>query len=227
MSVFYIKIIAMALMVVDHVGAIFFPDILIFRIIGRLSFPLFAWLIANGAFHTKDIVLYIKRLFIFAFISQIPYWLAFSSLGIDRNLNIFFTLALGALSLYLLQKFNKKYVQVGSILILSFLASLLMVDYGSAGVLSIVMFYLFFHNKRKMFLSQLLIFSCFYTLPLIETFGLSDAYANNAVGLVQPLAVLSTFIIWKYNGEEGIKAKYLFYLFYPLHLLILFLITLI
>lgn len=78
-----------------------------------------------------------------------------------------------------------------------------------------------------MFLSQLLIFSCFYTLPLIETFGLSDAYANNAVGLVQPLAVLSTFIIWKYNGEEGIKAKYLFYLFYPLHLLILFLITLI
>ena len=89
MTVFHLKIIAILTMTIDHVGFFFFPDIEVLRIIGRLSFPLFAWLIANGAYHTKNMHAYLVRLFIFALISQVPFSLAFRLISpLDTGLNI-------------------------------------------------------------------------------------------------------------------------------------------
>ena len=90
MNSFQLKIIACILMAIDHVGAIMFPDIDLYRIIGRLSFPIFAFLLTEGYVHTRNLKKYFIRLFIFAIIPQIPYSLAF---GIDI-LNIFIELGI-------------------------------------------------------------------------------------------------------------------------------------
>src|SRR3989344_960795 len=96
MTAFHIKLIAIITMVIDHVGLYFFPDLLILRIIGRLSFPLFAWLIANGVHYSHNAKAYLTRIFLFALLSQLPYLLV--NRQIDprfAGLNIFFTLFLG------------------------------------------------------------------------------------------------------------------------------------
>ncbi|MFB2968893.1 TraX family protein [Aerosakkonema sp. BLCC-F183] len=77
MTAFQIKVLAALLMLVDHIGAIFFPKIFVLRIVGRLSFPLFAWLIGQGEKHTKNFKLYLVRLIILGLISQPVSYLLF------------------------------------------------------------------------------------------------------------------------------------------------------
>ncbi|SNX54090.1 TraX family protein [Thermoanaerobacterium sp. RBIITD] len=87
-----LKLIALLTMVIDHVGAVLYPNIIVLRMIGRISFPIFAYLLALGYKSTHDAKKYLKRLLLFGLLSEIPYILAFNS----DNLNIFFTLALGS-----------------------------------------------------------------------------------------------------------------------------------
>jgi hypothetical protein len=82
--------------VIDHIGLVFFPDVALYRLIGRLSFPLFAWTIANGAYHTHNPQDYFMRLCLFAALSQVPYIYMVRTVAPDFwGLNIFFTLAVG------------------------------------------------------------------------------------------------------------------------------------
>src|SRR6266702_2418964 len=100
MNTFTIKVIAVGLMVIDHVGVFFFPDISLLRIIGRGAFPLFAWLIANGVYHTSNINNYLNRLLFFAVISQVPYLLANRQIDFFfTQYNVLFTLFLGLLTI--------------------------------------------------------------------------------------------------------------------------------
>ena len=103
MSSFKLKMIAITTMLIDHIGVILFPNILWLRLIGRLAFPLFAFFITEGFRKTSNLKKYLQRLFILALISQLPYWTA---LGMDAGLNIFFTLTLGLLALYLRDKYS-------------------------------------------------------------------------------------------------------------------------
>lgn len=80
-----IKLIALITMLVDHIGAIFFPDIIILRIIGRISMPLFAFCIARGYYYSKQkgtLIKYTKNLLLFAVISEVPYLFSFEGLNI-------------------------------------------------------------------------------------------------------------------------------------------------
>src|SRR5882724_7582394 len=96
MTAFTIKIIAIITMIIDHIGLFFFPTVPELRLIGRLSFPLFAWLIANGAYHTHNIRLYLKRLVICAIVSQVPFIMVNKHLDSDIwLLNVVFTLSIG------------------------------------------------------------------------------------------------------------------------------------
>ncbi|MGG4550707.1 TraX family protein, partial [Paenibacillus humicus] len=88
-----IKIIAMLTMLIDHVGVVFFPNQIIFTIIGRLAFPLFCYGIANGFITTGNFNNYLLRLSMLAVISQIPYYFLFK----NHYLNVCFTLAFGLL----------------------------------------------------------------------------------------------------------------------------------
>lgn len=211
MTVFQIKIIAIAAMIIDHIGFFFFPENIWMRMIGRISFPLFAWLIANGVYHTKNIRKYGERLFLFAVISQIPFLLAHRS--VDPSfwmLNILFTLFLGLIGIVFLKNNN-----IFVVLILAVLAAALNVDYGAFGFLLIIFFYHFFYNWKLLFIAQTALFITAYLLSL-----------GSLVDQVQPFGLVSLLLIAFYNQKLGISAQYLFYIVYPLqYLIIYFLIT--
>jgi len=223
MNSFEIKIIAIITMLIDHIGLFFFPHILILRVIGRLSFPLFAWLIANGAVHTKNIIAYAIRLFLFALISQIPF--AYVNQQITppfEGLNVIFTLFLGLAVIIVIQKTPRKYFWLLAAIIASAIADVLYVDYGAVGVLSIISFYLFYNKFDKMVVSQiLLLFILPYLMFLLEIFyhlHLSFYYMDS---YYEFFGIFSLFFIARYNKKQGYKLKYLFYCFYPLQYVVI------
>lgn len=221
MTTFVLKLIGILTMLIDHIGYVFIPNNLpiywIFRGIGRLAFPIFAFLIVEGFFHTKDVKKYMTRLGVFALISEIPFDLAFSKTPFDFNKqNIFFTLFLGLLLIYymstVMEKYKKRIVVCNVIngiltLIFCIVALLLRVDYNLVGILLITAFYLFRGNKL---LTGIALF--------IVTGYLLDLFHG--------IATLSMLFIGFYNGNKGRDAKYLFYAFYPGHLIVLYLISL-
>ena len=100
-----LKILAIVTMVMDHVGNILYPDLLFLQMIGRLSFPLFAYLIVLSVESTKKPLKYMVTLLVFAVVSQVPYFLAFGIEPFER-LNILFSLLLSALAIYFYEKRN-------------------------------------------------------------------------------------------------------------------------
>jgi len=221
MNAFAIKMIAIVTMIIDHVGVFLFPQVLIFRTIGRLSFPLFAWLIANGAKHTKDINLYLKRLFIFSLISQAPYFFALKAAGVaSPGGNVLVTLFLGLLAIKVINEDRHNAVKVAVFVLCALAAQLIKSDYGVVGVLSIVSFYLFFDDLKRLVLTQCAIYIwVWYSLIALGQVDL------NIITLMQPISVLSLIFVVFYNKKPGPKAKYLFYVFYPLQFLVFYLLA--
>jgi hypothetical protein len=200
-----LKILAFGFMLVDHIGYFLFPDLMLLRIIGRLSFPLFAWLLVEGFEHSRDWRLYGLRLFLLALVSQPIYYLA-SGL---TNLNILFSLTLGLLLLRLTQ--INTYCQI---LVYSIVALLLPFsdrfpfEYGSYGLMLILLMAL----KAPFGVNVL----AWLVLHIIITQIAWD---------IQFFAFFALFLLWFYNGDRGRKIpKYLFYSFYPVHLLIFYFI---
>jgi len=205
--------IAYITMVIDHVGWIFFPHVAIFRIIGRLSFPLFAFLLAEGSLKTKDDIKYRNRLLTFAAISQIPY--SYASYLAHANifeLNIFFTLAAGLFLIMFLQK--KQYERTFiAFLLLSAISLVIPFDYDMYGLLIIVSSY-FFITKRTIGVIGLV-------ASTVGFYALSELF-NMHIGTIQLFALAAIPLIALYNGEKGIPMPRLAtYFFYPLHLIVL------
>ncbi|MGH7204320.1 MAG: TraX family protein [Candidatus Levyibacteriota bacterium] len=206
MSAFQIKVLAIVTMILDHMGLFFFPHFVILRLIGRISFPLFAWLIANGARHTHNGNLYLLRLTLFAIIAQIPFIMANQLLDPSFfELNVLFTLSFGLIAILFIQRTQNRYLWLLISVLACISAYLLKSDYGASGVLEIIAFYLFFNNFRSMLLAQGVIF--------LGDYVLSPHYATN---LSELLGLFSLIFIYCYNSKPGVKVQYLFYLFYPL-----------
>lgn len=221
-----LKIIAMVIMVIDHVGlALWYrlpnlgyamPDVMNYevwntvyncmRTIGRTAFPIFCFLLVEGFFHTSSRLRYALRLFLFALLSQFPYHYAF--LGLSTRWNVFFSLLIGLLTIWGMEetglRLTNRFVAWGVKIILLFagggIALLLNTDYDWNGVLLIVIFYLLY-NKR------LLSLIAGYLSFIWEVFCLP-----------------AFFLIWFYNGKRGLRLKYAFYFIYPLHLALLYVI---
>jgi len=206
-----LKIVAVVLMTIDHVGLLFFPEDPTWRMIGRLSFPLFALLIAEGYRRTSNAPSYARRLFLFALISQIPYALVIYASGVQKvTLNIFFTLFAGLVALVALRRLPTFY-SLPFILCILFLVELLHFDYGMYGVLTILASYVFL-NERKLGSVLLFILPFAYTL----------AQAWLGVFSIQFLAIFSIPIVLAYNGNRGkTLPRYFFYAFYPAHIVVL------
>jgi TraX protein len=227
MTTFQIKLIAGLTMIIDHVGLFFFPNIYLLRIIGRISFPLFAWLIANGAYHTKNINLYLKRILILALITQPIFLLLKGQVDIAWGLNPVFGLFLGLLAIKLIKKTKDKAIWLVITFICSFLAFVLRVDYGAYGVISIVLFYLFFNNFKYLLISQITIFAIrtvFWWILLSPDNFTQIVYTTK---LIQPFGLLSLIFIGLYNKNKGKSLKYFFYIFYPVQYLLIYLANLI
>mgnify|MGYP000844619860 FL=1 len=218
-----LKLIAMLTMLIDHGTELLIPGgttlWFIGRSIGRLAFPIFCFLLVEGLLHTKNVKKYLIRLGIFALISEIPFDLAFvrgkSFIENLRYQNVFFTLFIGLLVIFLIQMVQNKYshnneMAVILIVIIVFigclLADFLKTDYSSMGILMIVSFYLLRNNKLLLFLAIFLL--------------------NHTIFSIQGFGTISLLFIWLYNGERGPKInKYIFYAFYPVHILVLYWIS--
>lgn len=216
----WLKIIAVVSMLIDHIAYLILPHFDLFgepvsflgkeftlikicRLIGRLAFPIFAFLITEGFVHTNNHKRYGLNLLTFAIVSEIPYDLfCFGRVFSLRSQNVFFTLLLGFIALYILDNIKtdaEKTIYIFGVVILSLL---LKSDYGAKGVILIILLYL---------LKNQLPFASVLSLGLLSG------------GVAAWCAFLP---INMYNGKRGfIKGnvmKYAFYAFYPVHMFILF-----
>jgi len=219
-----IKMIALSSMAFDHLGVFLFPGDIFFRIVGRLSFPLFAWAIANGAHFSKNINKYLMRILGLAFISQIPYLLLFKTYGVDKpGLNILFTLALGLFGIILIKKSDKLLIRIMIILLSALFAILMHVDYGAFGVLAIIVFYLFYDKPLKSSIFYTLLIVFFYLLPIVVNKYFGSIFKISEVNILEIYSPISLVFIASYSKKLGYDLKYLFYAFYPLHLFLIYL----
>lgn len=239
MSTGMLKIIACLLMLIDHMGAALFPEAIIMRLIGRLSFPIFAYLIAIGYSKTSSFSKYLCRLWIFAAVSQIPFSLAFSEeisihsfsdflrffVGTPSpHLNIFFTLAVGLIAIRIWDKGESTLVKMIATLALGITAQLFSTDYGIYGVAMILGFYVFRESKIKTVISQIMVFTIFYASQILLVALSYEGVSIRLIWFNQALSLLALIFIFSYNGNKGKNLRYLFYAFYPVHLLVIGLI---
>ena len=232
MSSFALKIIAIISMFCDHFGDAFIGHYSFLNLIGRLAFPIFAFQISEGFIHTKNLRKYFFRLGLFALIAQIPFGLFVNKyLGSSIfSLNVFFTLFLGLLSIYLYDYMRKLVSQNGKLLyldkilgiviafLLGIVAELLNTDYGLWGVIVVFAFYFFKNDKLAMIISYITL--CFIKYGRILILGVFNV-PTLMLGIFTCLPII---LIALYNGKQGLKIKYLLYWFYPLHLLLLYFI---
>jgi hypothetical protein len=218
MTAFKIKLIAILTMAIDHIGLFFFPDQIAFRVVGRLAFPLFAWLIANGAYHTRNIHAYLLRILCLAIVSQIPFMLANRHLDPHfSSLNVLFTLSLGLAAILVIKQTQYKILHVLTVMVCALAANFFSTDYGAMGVLAIIVFYAFFKNIKLLIISSVLLF----TIPYLEAIK-----QLNFRGYIEVIGLFSLFFIALYNQKEGRKMKYLFYFFYPLQYVVIYIVQL-
>ena len=231
MTAFTLKIIALTAMLIDHL-CIVFPDIFPFwfRGVGRLAYPIFVFLLAESFRHTKAREKFLMRLLIFAVISEIPYDLALGNdINFIANTNIFYTLFLGGMAVCLYEKFKERrgwqtMAVIAAILPTAILAEILTVDYGGMGVLFIFAMYVI--EPKILRLTALCGFALSQFLPLVVAYNLGIEIPTEYL-LMIPFAVATVPLIAMYNGERGLKAKWLFYLAYPVHLAVLAVIAMI
>ena len=213
-----LKLIAIITMFIDHTGAVILERMpmehgilvldVIFRLIGRLGFPIFCFLLIEGFMHTRNVWKYAFRLLLFAFISELPFNLAFmGSLFYKNYQNVFFTLFLGLCALITIKFIEEKFSQkawlkylliIPATIVFMVIANLLKTDYSEMGVLTIVVMYLLRKNK-----------------VLEMTAG---CIILNIMSLTEITAFFTIIPVSKYNGERGLN-------FYPVHLLILYFIA--
>lgn len=227
---FQLKVIACIIMVIDHTGILFFPNAIIFRIIGRLAFPLFAFFISEGFFHTRSVSRYLKRLGFCAVLFQIPDWFSriysviynVPGFGVRYKFNIFSTLFFGLLAIVLYDWIKSKSLTISwlAVAAVAAIAEITGADYGAYGVLYIVIFYLSRGNIRNMVLGGMALHGAYVLCDI--TYRLITSGTMVFTNFIQLYSLLSIPLIALYNNERGIKAKYIFYIFYPAHLIILY-----
>lgn len=227
-----LHIMAMLFMLCDHLWGTIIPGSDWLTCIGRISFPIFAFMIVEGYFYTKNLKKYVVRIFIFAVISEIPFNLALESrvfYPIHQNVLWSFLISLGLICLNEKAKAtNKILVQIlvgcGTIILGYLLGILTMVDFYHAGILTVLVFYFFRQKKWWSYLGQ---FLCLWYIntEVLGGFGYELVLFGETYFLHrQAFAMLALIPIWLYRGKQGYHSKtlqYVYYVFYPLHLLIL------
>ncbi len=201
-----LKLIALITMLIDHVGFIFFPYDLTWRLIGRLAFPIFAFGIAEGYTYTRDWRKYLLRLLILAIISQPIFLLTFKS----SDLNVVFTLAGGLLLIHCYESLKPWFLKYLSIILVLVSAWYFNFEYGALGVLLILVFYIF---RKKPFLF-IIIGSLIFVV-----------YSIMNQHLIYLGSIAALFLIQSIPRKRLKLGRYFFYIFYPGHLLVLYLLS--
>ena len=225
-----LKIIAIICMFCDHIWGTIIPGNNWLTIIGRISFPIFAFLVVEGFYKTKDLKKYIKRMFILALISEIPFNLMFGgNIFFPFHQNVIFSFVISLLFMAWMEKSYKegkfKFITVSFFAtVLGFLfTTILFVDYYGFGLLITFVFYF----AKKIKYTKLVEFIGMLIINCIIMEGKEipiNILGNKMFIKEQAFAILSLIPIWLYNGKLGKKNKFIqygFYLVYPIHMLIL------
>ena len=217
-----LKIIAMVSMLLDHVGLLFFPNVAIFRILGRIAFPIFAYMIAEGCRYTKNRTKYLGMIAAMAIVFQVVYFVAMKSL----YQGILVTFSLAIIVIYSIdgilhaKKIWGRLVAIGALILVAvfvFVLPILLsntdfdIDYGAWGILLPVVVYLMPSHPWKVGTASLILLlrAVYYTVVVPVP--------------LQWWSLLTIPLFALYNGERGrAKMKYVFYIFYPAHLVILY-----
>ncbi len=243
-SGFILKMIAVLTMLIDHMAAVVLAEELFYspakllesgyyrqwlalyelmRIIGRMAFPIYCFLLVEGFLHTRSALKYAQRLFLFALVSEVPFDLAFNRTWWDMSYNnVFFTLLLGLFVMigirWAEERFRPRsaegwkhwrdlFIRSAAVMTVvlagMFIAEdILCTDYGAGGVAAIAALYLLREHRIAAFTAAVL---------LLVLLCSGDEIA----------ALLMLVPVYLYNGTRGRQMKYAFYVFYPVHLLIL------
>jgi len=227
MSSFILKIIACLSMLIDHLGYVIFSTSSYFNCIGRFAFPIFAFQLTEGYAHTKNLKKYFIRLLIFATLSQIPFMLFSSIFSSEITINIIFVLVLGLLFMTIYDRYNK-FLGILSGIIFAILAQKFNFDYGWYGLAIIMIFHIFKTHTILMSISFVIATLAKYIVPIID-FGLINIlYVFSTINLYSLLCIstcMALIFILSYNGKKGRDSKYFLYVFYPVHLIILYLLN--
>lgn len=220
-----LQIFAMVVMVVDHVGVSLLPEVRLLRCIGRLAFPIFAYFIAEGYARTHHFKKYLLRMVIFAVLSEIPFDLMSSGrIWMGFMQNVLWTFCIALLCLRWLDTLRQRHggtlLWAAGVMLVSAVGfaagELLFTDYGGWGVLLVIGFSLCRELPGY--------YRCGGELACMVIFAVI------AIGGIECLALLSLPLLWLYNGKPGCRSKavqYICYAFYPVHLLILGMLSLI
>ena len=227
-----LHIIAMVFMLCDHLWGTVVTGNDWLTCLGRISFPIFAFMIVEGYFNTGNLKKYVKRLFLFALISEIPFNLAMGSrlfYPVHQNVLWSFLMAIGFIHR------NEKAVKSGkwwkrattavvSVILAYLLGIITMVDFYHAGILTVLVFYFFRNRKWYNYIAQ---FVCLWYINMEMLGGYSyqlDILGQTHFVARQGFAMLALIPIWLYRGRQGYHTKafqYFCYWFYPAHLLVL------
>ena len=181
------------------------------RLAGRISFPIFCFFLVEGFFLTGNRRKYFLRLFLFAFLSEIPFNLCMNgTLAFPRHQNVLFTMALGLLLMsacdLMKSKISDPFEQLVYCLALGFffgiIATALRLDYKLPGIILISILYMFRESRLKQFILGYVSF------------------------VWEPTSAIGFLLLLLYNGQRGKQGKYFFYFFYPFHLLLIFCLSL-
>ena len=221
MSSFVIKIIAAASMLIDHMGLLLFPQYRFMRILGRLAFPLYAFCIAEGFYYTRDRKRYFLQIFVLGLACQLVYFIADGSM----YLGVLIAFSLSILLMWTLDGVKKALaakdgtMKAAAIFVLSLaavaaLCHFMTVDYGFVGILLPV---LAFASDKKWVRLGLFSLGLAALCAVIQVSGGLD---------VQWWAMAALPLLALYNGKPGkYRMKYFFYIFYPAHMAVLYLIA--
>jgi hypothetical protein len=227
-----IRLAAISTMLCDHIWVTIAQEYSWLTYIGRIAFPLFAFLIVEGFYHTTSRSAYLVRILLLAAISEIPFDLMRSGKLVDPgSQNVLWTLAFGLLAIIAVHFIKTRIdnvvvtgaATVAAAAFAMYLADALLTDYYGYGVLTVLLFYIM-RDLRYERLGQL------FGLLLINVVWMSGAVVTWHIGQaaltfpIQSFALISLFLIWKYNGARGMDntiLRFMSYAFYPLHMLIL------
>lgn len=239
-----LKIIATILMVVDHVGYIIFPNVLILRIIGRISYPIFAFMIAEGTKYTKNKLKYFLLIFGCGALYQLFLWFYMQ----ETLMGIFITFSFSIIICYSIEFFKKTLLVYDFKPVIKVLSGVLVV--GAFALTYIANCYLDIDYGFFGCITPAIVSICYFNGKGFIGKNLSPAYDkikildNNIIAVlllalsligvwltgvhytlrnIQPFSFIAIVLLLFYNGKRGkAKLKYFFYIFYPLHLVLLY-----
>ena len=230
-----LHILAMTLMLCDHMWATIFPSAEWLTCIGRIAFPIFAFLTAEGYRHTRNVRRYLLRMLVWAILAEIPFDLMCNGVAFyPFHQNVLWTFLMSLLVMMLLDRVRERFkpmaaalLSAGVVLLGTVLGFAVMSDYFGVGVLMVLTFWFFRERSWKSRLCQLV---CLYILN-VELLG-GYYYDFQIFGrsfeiIQQGFALLALIPIWLYRGRQGHHSKafqYICYAFYPVHMLLLYLV---